>query len=122
MKHQKKGRKFGRVKKQRESLRRIMLGNLILREKMKTTEAKAKEIKGEVDILVNKAKEGMNEGKKVVVTRYLRNRVPVIAAEKLQESHFLEKFTGRGSGYTRIIKLNPRQSDGARMAVIEFVK
>lgn len=121
MKHQKKGRKFGRVKKQREALRRILLGNLILHEKMKTTEAKAKEIKGEVDVLVNKAKEGMAAEKKVSAARYLRNMICARAAEKLQGTPFLERFSGRNSGYTRIIKLSPRQSDGAKIAVIEFV-
>ena len=120
MKHQKKGRKFGRVKKQRESLLSILLGQLILYEKIKTTQAKAKEIKGEIDILINRAKKGKSANEKISVTRYLKSNISAMAVDKLQ-GDFLERFSKRTSGYTRIVKLSPRQSDGARIAIIEFV-
>lgn len=120
MKHQKKRRKFGRVKKQRESLLSILLSNLILHEKIKTTEAKAKEIKGEIDGLINRAKGGGIASGKVSVVRHLKSKISSVAVNKLQ-SDFLERFSERTSGYTRIIKLSPRQSDGARVAIIEFV-
>ena len=120
MKHQKKGRKFGRVKKQREALLSILLGNLILHEKIKTTEAKAKEIKWKIDILINRAKKGKSASGKILVTRYLKSKISVVAADKLQ-GDFLERFSERTSGYTRIVKLSPRQSDGAKVAIIEFV-
>lgn len=120
MKHQKKGRKFGRVRKQRKSLLKILLGNLILCEKIKTTQAKAKEIKGEIDILINRAKKGKNSSGKISVTRHLKSKISAVAVDKLQ-SDFLERFSERTSGYTRIAKLSPRQSDGAKVAIIEFV-
>lgn len=120
MKHQKKGRKFGRVKKQRESLLNILLGSLILHERIKTTEAKAKEIKGEMDILINRAKKGKSTSGKTSVIRHLKSKISSVAADKLQ-GDFLEKFSERTSGYTRVVKLSPRQSDGAKIAIIEFV-
>ncbi|MFC1638213.1 bL17 family ribosomal protein [Patescibacteria group bacterium] len=56
MNHKKVGRKFGRVKKQREAMFNTLLGSLIMREKITTTEAKAKEAKSLIDRIVNKAK------------------------------------------------------------------
>ena len=84
MKHQKKGRKFGRVKNQREALLRGLLNNLIMKEKIETTEAKAKEVKGLIDQLINKAKKANKESaQKVAVLRDLRNVLPLQAVKKL---------------------------------------
>jgi len=120
MKHQKQGRKFGRVKNQREAMLKTMLGSLVMEEKIETTLAKAKEIKILIDKVINKAKKSQIEGRKVAVIRELNNRLPAKAVKKLT-GEFLGRFSGRGSGYTRVIKLSPRKSDAALMAVIEFV-
>lgn len=121
MKHQKKGRKFGRVKNQREALLQSLLGSLIMKEKIETTEAKAKETKGLIDQIINKAKKADKESAaKVAILRDLRNSLPLQAVKKLN-GKFLEKFEKRNSGYTRVIKLAKRKSDAARMAIIEFV-
>lgn len=120
MQHLRKGRKFGRVKNQREAMLKTLLGSLIMEEKIETTEAKAKEIKGMIDKIVNKAKQTQVEAKKLAAIRDLSNRIPAAAVKKIT-GEFLSKFSGRTSGYTRIIKLSPRQSDSARIAVIEFV-
>lgn len=120
MKHQKKGRELGRVRSQRAALFRTLLGSLVMNEKIKTTEAKAKEIKGQVDKLINKAKGMQVEGKKVAVIRNLTGVIPMMAVKKLS-GEFLNRFSKRTSGYTRIIKLEPRKSDAAKMAIIEFV-
>ncbi|HCP08775.1 MAG TPA: 50S ribosomal protein L17 [Candidatus Moranbacteria bacterium] len=120
MKHLKKGRKLGRVKNQREALLKTLLGSLIMEEKIETTEAKAKEIKGMIDKIINKAKGVNAKDRKVAVIRALNNQIPLKAVRKIT-GEFLEKFSERSSGYTRIIKLSPRQSDSARMAIIEFV-
>lgn len=121
MKHQKKGRKFSRVKKQRQALFQGLLSNLIMKEKIGTTEAKAKEVKGFIDQIINKAKKANQESaQKVAILRDLRNALPQQAVKKLSGT-FLEKFEGRNSGYARVIKLAKRKSDAARMAIIEFV-
>jgi large subunit ribosomal protein L17 len=120
MRHLKHGRKFGRVRNQRKALFKTLLGSLIMREKIETTEAKAKEAKGKIDKVINRAKKGKGDSLKVSVIRELKRVLPEPAAKKIS-GDFLNKFSGRNSGYTRVIKLNPRKSDGARMAIIEFV-
>ena len=121
MKHLVKGRKFSRVRKQRKALIKTLLGSLIMKEKITTTEAKAKEIKPLMDKIVTKVKRmSADETKKVAIIRDLRKELPIMAVKKLS-GDFIEKFSGRNSGYTRIVKLMQRKSDGARMAVIEFV-
>ena len=120
MRHLKKGRKLGRVKNQRKALFKTLLGSLIMQEKIKTTQAKAKEAKIKIDKIINLAKKGKNDSLKVSVIRDLRGVLPAKAVTKLS-GDFLDKFSKRNSGYARVIKLNPRKSDGARMAVIEFV-
>ncbi len=120
MRHQNKGRELGREKNQRKALFRTMLGSLIMQEKIETTEAKAKELKDKIDRLVNKAKKGRDATRKLAALRDLKKFIPAMAAKKLT-GDFLDKFSKRNSGYTRIIKLSPRKSDSARMAIIEFV-
>lgn len=121
MRHQKHGRKLGRVKSQRVALFRTMLGSLIMKEKITTTEAKAKELKNKIDRIIGKAKKMKDENKKLAIIRDIRKDIPLMAVKKLSEADFIKKFAKRNSGYVRIIKLAPRKTDGAKMAVIEFV-
>ncbi|HOW60148.1 MAG TPA: 50S ribosomal protein L17 [Candidatus Moranbacteria bacterium] len=121
MKHLVRGRKFSRIKKQRTALIRTLLGSLIMKEKITTTEAKAKEIKPIMDKIITKVKKmSVSKIKKVAIIRDLRKELPVVAIKKLS-GDFSNKFSGRNSGYTRIVKIMQRKSDGAKMAVIEFV-
>jgi large subunit ribosomal protein L17 len=122
MKHLVKGRKFSRVKKVRTALIKTLLGSFIMKEKITTTEAKAKEIKPIIDKIITKAKKisTSNEEKKVAIVRDLRKELPLMAVKKLS-GEFAGKFSTRTSGYTRILKIAQRKSDGAKMAVIEFV-
>lgn len=120
MRHQNKGRELGRKRNQRKALFRTMLGSLIMEEKIKTTEAKAKELKDKIDRLINKAKKGQDAAKKLAVIRDLKKVIPAMAVKKIM-GEFLNKFSKRTSGYTRIIKLAPRKSDSARITIIEFV-
>ncbi len=121
MNHLAKGRKFSRVKKQRTALLKTLLGSLIMKEKITTTEAKAKEIKPMIDKIITKAKKiSQEETKKIAIMRDIRKELPLMAAKKLF-GEFSQKFSNRNSGYTRIIKISQRKSDGARLAVIEFV-
>ncbi|GBE17117.1 50S ribosomal protein L17 [bacterium BMS3Abin15] len=121
MKHRKTGRKLSRVKRQREALMKTLLGSLIMSEKIITTEAKAKEAKLLIDKIINKAKKSKADSKlKVSTVRGLKNKIPSGAVDKLR-GDFLNKFNKRKSGYTRVVKLPPRKSDSAKIAVIEFV-
>jgi large subunit ribosomal protein L17 len=121
MKHKKTGRQLSRTRNQRQALMKTLLGSLILHERITTTEAKAKELKNNIDQVVNKAKVARTDKDKEVATlRDLRKHIPKVAMEKIV-GEFGTRFDGRESGFTRITKLEARKSDSARMAVIEFV-
>lgn len=115
MRKRKKGRKFGRVKEQREALMKSLASSLILHKKINTTEAKAKELRRFVEPLVTKAKTG-DLHRRRLVRKYLSNQTTKKLFDEIAPS-----YKERAGGYTRITKLPPRVSDGARMAVIEFV-
>jgi large subunit ribosomal protein L17 len=119
MKHQRSGRELGRDRDQRKALFRTMLGSLVMREKITTTEAKAKELKDKIDPVINKAKKIQGKDK-ISAIRNLKILIPEMAVKKLS-GEFIDKFKERNSGYARVIKLGERKSDGARLAVIEFV-
>ena len=121
MKHRKTGRVLSRKRNQRKALIRTLLGSLVLHERIKTTEAKAKEIKNFIDQIVNKAKVARtDEVRRLSMIRELHKTIPAVAAQKLL-GEFSDRFVGRQSGYVRVIKLDARKSDSARMAIIEFV-
>lgn len=121
MKHRHQGRVFGRERNQRNALIKTLLCSLVLREHIMTTEAKAKEIKGCIDQIVNKAKVARADAeRRVGMIREIQKYIPAVATKKLL-GDFGTRFEGRTSGYTRVVKLEQRKSDGAKMAIIEFV-
>ena len=122
MNHRKTGRILSRNRNQRRALFKTMLGSLIVHGRIETTEAKAKELKNLVDRHVNRAKVAVTDDvRRVASLRELRKVLPAIAVEKLASEDFLLGLSGRVSGYTRVVKLEARKGDGARMAIIEFV-
>lgn len=122
MKHRHTGRVLGRVRNQRNALIKTLLGSLVLHERITTTEAKAKEIKNFIDQVINKSKVARKDTvRRVAMIRQLQKEIPAVATKKLLSEEFGTRFEGRNSGYTRVVKLEPRKSDGAKMAIIEFV-
>jgi large subunit ribosomal protein L17 len=121
MQHKVKGRKLGRTRNQRRALFKTLIGSFVMREKITTTEAKAKEITPMVEKIIHMAKKAKTgEKNKISIIRELQKKIPAMAVKKIS-GDFSEKFEKRSSGYTRVIKIGRRKSDGARMAVIEFV-
>jgi large subunit ribosomal protein L17 len=120
MQHRRTGRKFSREKNQRKALLKTLLGSFFMNEKIKTTEAKAKEIKPMIDRLITRVKKAVEPQEKISVARELRKYLPVPAIAKLT-GDLMKKFDGRSSGYSRIIPIGKRKSDGAEIAVIEIV-
>jgi len=116
MRHHNVNRKFGRVKRQREALLKTLALNLIVRGKIKTTEPKAKELRPFVEKLVTSAKSSDLATRRLIISR-LSNR----SRETRKLFDIASKNKDRKGGYTRILKLGRRMSDGARMAIIEFV-
>jgi large subunit ribosomal protein L17 len=115
MKHKKKGRKFGRERDQRRSLMRSMAVNFINKEKIKTTEAKAKELRPFIEKIITKARKNDLASKRQVISK-----IGLEATKKVFEK-ISPKYKDRKGGYTRINKLPPREGDASKMAIIEFV-
>ncbi|MDE2038090.1 MAG: 50S ribosomal protein L17 [Patescibacteria group bacterium] len=116
MRHHSNIRKFGREKNQRNALMRSLMRNLIRDSRIKTTTAKAKELRPMIEKLVTKAKSADVAARRLVVSRI---QSPV-EAKKLVDV-IAPKYKGRAGGYTRIIRLPKRDLDGSPMSLIEFV-
>jgi len=112
----KKSRKFSRKKDQRKALLRSLVRELFLKEKIKLTEAKAKEISIFAEKEIQEAKTGDLHSKKLLARKFSRNIVKKLVNE------IAPRYKERKGGYTRIIKLGPRKSDGAKMSIIELLK
>lgn len=115
MRHLNKQKKFHRETDQRRALAKALLTALISHGKIKTTEAKAKWLKPKIEKMITRAKT-----KNVNNARLLRRTL----AEKPTKTLFDDiavKYKDRAGGYTRVVKLGQRKSDGSKMAVIEFV-
>ena len=117
MKHHKSFRKFGREKNQRVAFVRGLLINLIRHGRIETTEARAKEIRPFVEKLVTLAKEDTVARRRLIMSRLI-NQEP---ETKKLFSEYAPKYKDVAGGYTRIIRLPYRISDGAAKAIIEFV-
>jgi large subunit ribosomal protein L17 len=117
MKHHKGHRKFGREKNQRVAFIRGLLINLIRHGRIETTLARAKEIRPHVEKLVTLAKEDTVTRRRLVASRLI-NQADETA--KLFDD-YAPKYKDVAGGYTRILKLPMRISDGAEKAIIEFV-
>lgn len=117
MPHRVAGRKLGRT----HAHRMAMLGNLavaVLRyERVRTTEAKAKEVRGLVDGMITLAKRGDLHARRQLVSRMPHE--PLIVDKLMGE--IAGKYADRTSGYTRIVKLGQRAGDAASMVQIELV-
>ena len=115
MNHHKATRKFGRLKKVRVGLMKSLALALVMEGKIKTTDAKARELRPMVEKLVTQGRLGTLASRRALVSK-----VGVMGAEKIVKD-ISPKYTKRAGGYTRITKLQARVSDGSLMAVIEFV-
>lgn len=109
-------RKLSRKRDQRLALIKSEVSALILHEKIKTTQAKAKEISRFSEKLITKAKKGDLISKRLL-SRFL---TPQLVKKILEEIG--PRYKERQGGYTRIIRLGPRPTDGAKMAILELVK
>lgn len=116
MKKRKQGRKLSRKRDQRKALLKSLAANLILKERIKTTEAKAKEVSGFIEKLITKAKKP-----NVASIRFLARFFTSDVVKKLVNG-IASRYKERKGGYTRIIKLGPRKSDGAKIVIIELIK
>ncbi|MBI3248564.1 MAG: 50S ribosomal protein L17 [Deltaproteobacteria bacterium] len=117
MRHLKDGRKLSRTAAHRKALMRNLVKALLLREQIRTTDAKAKELRRYADRIVTLGKRGTIHARRLAYM-YLGSR-------KLVKRLFDEvapRFQGRPGGYTRVLKLGPRRGDAAPISVVEFTE
>ncbi|HEX9796132.1 MAG TPA: 50S ribosomal protein L17 [Anaerolineales bacterium] len=124
MRHRIAGRRLGRSSAHRTALRRNLITELFRHERIRTTEAKAKAIRGDAEKMITLAKRGNAAGEAAAV--HARRRV----AAGLNDGEIVKKlfddlaqrYQERPGGYTRILKLGPRMSDSAEMVLLELVE
>ncbi len=124
MRHRVAGKKLGRSMGHRKALKRNLVTQLLLHERIKTTEAKAKFIRGEAEKLITMAKKGVQNPDRFL---HMRRRVSArlydedVARKLFQE--LAPRYMDREGGYTRIRRLGEfRRGDGAELVLIELVK
>jgi large subunit ribosomal protein L17 len=147
MRHGNSGRKFDRNTSHRRAMLRNLTANLVLHERIETTDAKAKELRRTAERLLTKAirlgevaftpqdkLSAPDKARRLAAQRVVAAYIPRFGVKiakggeetkvDLVEKVFLDlakRFQGRAGGYTRIIKLGPRRGDNAPIAIIEFV-
>jgi len=109
-------RKFGRDSSARKAMLRDVVTALFDKERIETTEAKAKEVSGLADQMITLAKRGDLHAR--------RQALAFMSSEEVVRKLFDTigpKYKERQGGYTRVLKLGPRQGDAALMAILELV-
>ncbi|MFQ5925099.1 MAG: 50S ribosomal protein L17 [Dehalococcoidia bacterium] len=116
MRHRVAGRKLSRPTGHRVSMYRNLVTDLLRYEKLVTTEAKAKEVRGMAEKIITLGKDGDLHAR--------RQALAFVTDKKVVKKLFDEiapRYAHRPGGYTRIVKLEPRLGDGAAMARLELV-
>jgi len=124
MRHRVAGYRLGRGKDERTALRRILIKQLFEHERIRTTRAKAKAVRSQAERLITLAKQGNKAGESAMVhaRRLAAARLSDPAAVSKLFDDIAPRFEDRPGGYTRLIKLGPRQSDSAEMVILELVE
>lgn len=115
-----KKRKTGRILSRKSAVRKALLVSvaraLATKEKIQTTEAKAKETASLMERLITKAKQDNLHVRRELLLYF---EAPLV---KKMVEEIGPRYRSRQGGYTRVIKIAPRKSDGARMAIVELIK
>ena len=118
MRHQKKRNKLSRDAGHRKALVRNLCAQVLQHERIKTTEAKAKAVKPEIEKLITLARKGDLHARRQA-TSILQHPDKGVIYKLFEE--IAPRYTERPGGYTRILKLGPRQSDATEMVYLELV-
>ena len=124
MRHQVSGYKLGRTSSARIGLRRILIKQLFTHERIQTTRAKAAAIRGEAERLITLARNSANgtdveklNARRLAISRLGDNQIIPRLFDEIAP-----RFASRPGGYTRVVRLGPRQGDAAEMVLLELVE
>ncbi|ASZ06473.1 MULTISPECIES: 50S ribosomal protein L17 [Enterococcus] len=123
-------RKLGRTSSQRKAMLRDLTTDLLINERIVTTEARAKEVRSTAEKMITLGKRGDLHARRQAAT-FVRNEVASVREENediviesaLQKlfNDIAPRYAERQGGYTRILKTEPRRGDGAPMVILELV-
>lgn len=116
MRHRKKVAKLGRDAPHRRAMLSNMVTSLLSKESVKTTHARAKELRRFAEHMITFAKRGDLHARRQVLRTVADKGVVTKLFEELGP-----RYKGRNGGYTRIVKLGPRRGDGSFMSIVELV-
>ena len=111
-------RKLGRTCKHRRSMLANLTKDLIMNERIETTETRAKEVRKFVDKMISYGKDGSLVARRKALA-FMQN--DNVATKKVFDD-LAKRYATRNGGYTRIIKLNERKGDDALMVILELVE
>ena len=117
MRHGVSGRKLSRPTSQRMLVYRTQVTDLIRHERLRTTEAKAKEVQGMMEKVITLGKKG--------TLNHRRQALGFVTDENMVRKVFDElaqRYASRAGGYTRVVRMEPRKGDGASMALLELIQ
>ena len=117
MRHGVAGRRLSRPTGQRMLMYRTQVTDLIRHERIRTTEAKAKEVQGMMEKVITLGKKG--------TLNHRRQALGFITDENMVRKVFDElaqRYASRTGGYTRVVRMDPRKGDGASMALLELIQ
>jgi len=117
MRHQKTRHKLSRDAAHRKSLLANLCVEVIDHERIKTTEAKAKEVRGRVEQMITLAKRGDLTARRAVISQFPNE--PLVVNKLFDE--LAPKYADRTSGFTRIVRLGQRLGDAAEIVQLELI-
>jgi large subunit ribosomal protein L17 len=124
MRHRIAGFKLSRSSGHRTALRRNMVTEFFRHERIRTTRTKAAAIRGDAERLITTAKHGLAAGDQKVINARRRASAklndPAVVKKLFEE--IAPRYAARPGGYTRVVKIGPRQGDAAEMVFLELVE
>jgi large subunit ribosomal protein L17 len=124
MRHQVSGYKLGRTTSARNGLRRNLIKQFFIHERIQTTRAKAAAIRGEAERMITIARNSADktDAAKVHARRLVASRLGDNQVIGRLFDEIAPRFATKPGGYTRVLKLGPRKGDAAEMVLLELVE
>ena len=124
MRHSIAGHRLGRTTGARTALRRNLIRQLFIHERIRTTEAKAASVRAEAERIITIARNSAkaSDAEKVAARRLVVSRLGSNEIIKRVFDEIGPRYATRNGGYTRVVKLGPRLGDSAEMVMLELIE
>ena len=124
MRHNVAGHKLGRTTGARTALRRNLIRQLFIHERIRTTQAKAAAVRADAERIITIARNSANatDAEKVSARRLVVSKLGGNEVIKRLFDEIGPRFATRNGGYTRLVKLGPRHGDSAEMVILELIE